>query len=123
MLSSDKFAKALEVIRQHYDKVIIDSAPTNVVSDALVLSKVSDGVMYVVKPQHTSIKLINNGLSKLADAGGKILGVCISQFDVDKARSNGRLDFHGFGVDYQAYGHYYRHGGKPNKHLKAKLFS
>ena len=122
MLSSAKFAKTLEVLRGHYDKIIIDSAPTTVVSDALILSKLADGVMYVVKPHHTSMKLISSGLSRLAEADAKILGVCVSQFDAEKARSGGALDFHGFGVDSHHYGNYYRDGGgRPHKQLVARL--
>jgi len=121
MLSSARFAKILEILRQHYDKIIIDSAPTQVVSDALVLSRLSDGVLYVVKPHKTSIKLVDKGLTRIAEARGSVLGVCISQADIEKSRSHGGLEFHGFGSKYLGYGSYYRYGGKPNLHLRAKM--
>lgn len=115
LLSSAKFAKILENLRQDYDKIIIDSAPTHVVSDTLVLSKLSDSVLYVVKPHKTSINLIDNGLSRLAEARASVAGICITQLDVNKSQSYGGFEFHGHGVDYHGYGNHYRYNEKPDK--------
>ena len=121
MLSSAKFAKLLDKLRQSYDKIIIDSAPTHIVSDALVLSKLADGVLYVVKPHDTSIKLVDSGLTRLADARATVAGVCVSQVDISKPKSNGGFEFHGFGVDYHGYGNYYKQGKTTPKPSKPNL--
>ena len=122
MLASGRFAKAMEIVRKRYDKIIIDSAPTHVVSDALVLSKLSDSVLYVVKPHETPIKLVSSGLTRLAEvrsstggAGASVAGICISQVDLNKSKSYGGLEFHGFGIDYNGYGSYYKYGLQPEK--------
>ena len=122
MLASGRFAKAMEIVRKRYDKIIIDSAPTHVVSDALVLSKLSDSVLYVVKPHETPIKLVGSGLTRLAEvrsstggAGASVAGICISQVDLNKSKSYGGLEFHGFGIDYNGYGSYYKYGLQPEK--------
>lgn len=107
ILSSIEFAEMLEKLRQHYDKIIIDSPPVHLVSDALVLSKLSDSVVYVVKPHFTSIKLINSCLSRLTDAGAAVSGVFLSQVDIDHSKSYGGFELYGFGVDYQGYENYY----------------
>lgn len=107
MLSSAEFARILHRLRQYYDRIIIDSPPTHVVSDALVLSKLSDGVVYVVKPHDTSIKLIDSCLSKLSDAGASVEGICLSQVDIDSLRSYSGFDLYGFGVDYKGSDGYY----------------
>ena len=103
MLSSELFAKLVGKLRQRYDRIIIDSAPTHVVSDALVLSRVSDAVLYVVKPHTTSIKLIGNSLSRLTKAGASIAGVCMSQVDIDRQKSYDGFEFHGLGTGYHGY--------------------
>jgi len=125
MLASAEFAKVLNYLRQRYDKIIIDSAPTHVVSDALVLSKLSDTVLYVVKPNQTPIKVISSGLSRLTEAHAPVAGVCISQVDISKSTSFSGTEFHGFGIDYQKaggrYGSYYGYSGRPNKSAKARL--
>lgn len=100
MLSSVRFAKAMEGFRRDYDRIIIDSAPTHIVSDALVLSKLADSVLYVVRPYKTSMKLIDSGLSKLAEARANVAGVCISQADIDKSLAYGGFELYAFGDDY-----------------------
>ncbi len=123
MLSSPEFAEILDKLRHYYDKIIIDSPPTHVVSDALVLSRLSDGVVYVVKPHDTSIKLIDSCLKRLAEARASIVGVCLSQVDVDSSKSYGGFELYGFGVDYHGYGNYYGDSLKQKhkkKHRKLK---
>jgi len=115
-----EFAKILELLKQRYDKIIIDSAPTHVVSDALVLSKLVDSVLYVVKPHKTPIKLIHSGLSRLEQAGASVAGVCVSQVDINKSHTYGGIEFHGFGINYQ-YGSHYRSDYQGAKLSKANL--
>ena len=117
MLASDKFARILHFLRQRYDKIIIDCAPTHVVSDALVLSKMADSVVYVVKPHKTPIKLVYSGLSRLTEAGASVAGVCLTQVDLNKSNSHGSMEFHGFGVNYQ-YGNHYNGINEPVKPSK-----
>ncbi len=120
MLASAKFALALEKLRKYYDKIIIDSSPTHVVSDALVLSKLSDGVVYVVKPHETPIKLVHSGLTRLIEARAPVVGVCMTQVDINNSKSYGGLDFHGFGMDYHGHGRLYGYSGKLGKRSEAK---
>ncbi len=121
LLASDKFAKGLRTLRKHYDRIIIDCAPTHVVSDAIVLSQLVDEVLYVVKPHETPIRLVDNGLSRLADAGASVAGICISQVDIGKSRSYGDMEFHGFGLNYQGYGKYYTQSERYDDTPKLKL--
>lgn len=107
LLASEKFANGLNALRKHYDRIIIDCAPTHVVSDAIVLSQLVDQVLYVVKPHETPIKLVDNGLSRLAEARASVAGICISQIEINKSKSYGDLEFHGFGLNYQGYGKYF----------------
>jgi capsular exopolysaccharide synthesis family protein len=113
MLSSAKFSQLVNRLRKHYDRIIIDSAPIHVVSDAMVLSRVADEVLYVVRPHKTSIKLIGNGLARLSEVGASIAGICVSQVEEEHLQPNGGFEFHGFGVDYHNYGKHYRYNEKP----------
>jgi len=122
LIASDKFARILEFLRKRYDKIIIDCAPTHVVSDAIVLSKLADSVVYVVKPNKTPIKLVYSGLSRLAEAGTPVAGVCLSQVDLNKTNSYGGMEFHGFGVNYQ-YGSHYNNISQPPKTSKLNQMS
>jgi len=121
LLASEKFAKGLNALKSHYDRIIIDCAPTHVVSDAIVLSQLADEVLYVVKPHETPIKLVENGLTRLDEARATIAGICISQLDIKK--SYGDLEFHGFGLNYQGYGKYFTETENPIQKPSMKLTS
>lgn len=84
MLSSKRFARIVKEAASYYDRVIIDSPPTQAVSDALVLAQLADTVIYVVKSHDTSINLVRRGITRLQRAGGDIEGILMTQVDIDK---------------------------------------
>lgn len=109
LLSSKRFEKILEQLCQHYDRIVIDSAPTQAVSDALVLGKLSDAVVYIIKSHDTSIELVKRGVQRLKQSGAPIAGVLITQVDIDKITSYGG-DYY-----YQGYYDYYGYTEKEEK--------
>ena len=66
-----------------FDRIIIDSPPFEVVSDALVLSRLADGVVYFAESPDTSVRLINNVLEKLCGVGAPFDGVMLIQVNVE----------------------------------------
>jgi len=98
LLSSKRFEKVLEQLKQHYDRIVIDSAPTQAVSDALVLGRLTDAVVYAVKSHDTSLDLVKRGVNRLEQSGANIAGVVITQVDIDKITS--------YGGDYYYQGYY-----------------
>ena len=103
MLSSVQFETALSDLAEVYDRVIIDSAPVEAVSDALLLSKLVDRVIYVAKSHDTSVRLVRNGLEKLRGIGAPVVGLLLTQVDLKKLTAyGGDYDFHGY-HDYYGY--------------------
>lgn len=100
LLASAKFGQLMEQLREVYDYIVVDSAPTQAVSDAIVVSKHCDSLVYVVKADSTSSKLINNGLSRFVEIGHRIDGVVLNQVDIKKAKRTG--EYAGF---YDQYGY------------------
>ncbi|AOS97208.1 Tyrosine-protein kinase ptk [Microbulbifer aggregans] len=102
MLSSPRFTKALQVLMDKYDRVILDTAPAQVVSDALVVSRVADSMLYVVKADSTRQKMITNGIGRLLQVGAKLDGVVLNQLDTsNKASYYG--DYYGYEGEYSSY--------------------
>jgi len=106
LLSSARFTKIIDQLSMHYDRIVLDCAPTQAVSDALVLSQLSDAVVYNVKSHDTSIELVKRGLQRLKQVNAKIVGVLITQVDIDKIVSYGG-DYY-----YQGYYDYYGYNTK-----------
>ncbi|MDT0595959.1 GumC family protein [Glaciecola petra] len=100
LLASESFAELMAALRGIYDYIILDSAPTQAVSDAIVVSKHCDSLVYVVKSDSTSDKVIKNGLSRFVQIGHRIDGIVLNQVDLKKAKKSG--EYAGF---YDQYGY------------------
>ncbi len=83
MLSTDRFKEALDYFKTKFDRIIIDTAPTHAVSDALVLASYAEAVIYVVKADDTSEKLVKQGLNRVL-ASKSLTGVVLNDFDESK---------------------------------------
>ena len=82
--------------------MIIDSAPTQAVSDSLVLADLSDGVIFVVKADSTTTQVALGGLQRLLRVNAHVVGVVLNQFDADAAAKHGHyprgyFDYYGYG--------------------------
>lgn len=102
LLSSPRFEKIIDLLSNHYDRIVLDSAPTQAVSDSLVLSRISDSVVYAAKSHSTPIEMIKRGLQRLRQVQAPIAGVVITQVDVKRIAS--------YGGDYYYQGYYDYYG-------------
>lgn len=101
LLSSNRFKELLEELKFKFDKIIIDTAPTQAVSDPLVVAQNVDSVIYVVKADNTRQPQIKNGLGRLLETKANIAGVILNQVDMNKSEQYEA--FHGY-YDYYEYG-------------------
>lgn len=98
LLLSQRFKDTLRTLQERYDIIVIDSPPVELVSDALVLSPLVTGTIYVVKAMETPYQLARKGLIRLQRGHGNILGLVLNQVDFKKAQK-----YYG---QYSAYGQY-----------------
>ena len=99
-ISSKKFVQALKFLRERFDRIVIDSAPVQAVSDALVLAANADSVIYVVKADATSATAVQKGIASVVGSNEPLTGVVLNMFDPKKA--------HGYyGKKYYQYSNYY----------------
>lgn len=89
LLSSPRLAPMLEALKSRYQRIIIDSPPAQMVSDALLLAKHSDAVIYVVKAESTPISQVQKCLALLQQSHAPVFGVVLTQVDLRKARKHG----------------------------------
>lgn len=101
LLSSKKFAKVIEDLETRYDRIVIDTAPTQAVSDALMIGKIVGAMIYTVKADSTNQQLAKTGLKRLKEANAPVIGVVLNQLDVKKAEKYG-YDYSGY---YDSYGY------------------
>jgi succinoglycan biosynthesis transport protein ExoP len=115
LLSSHRFSEVIDQLGKIFDVILIDSPPTQLVSDALVLSNIATEVVYVVKADDTPYPLARVGIKRLRRVNAPIVGVVLNQLDVEKAdRYYG--EYSGYGKRYYGkYGKKYGYGYGPTK--------
>lgn len=99
LLSSSRFEKTATGLLQYYEYIVFDSAPAIPVSDPVVLSRIADVTIYVVKADSTPFQLARTGIKKLNAVNARILGVVLNQVNPAK-----RPKRYGYGEsDYYTY--------------------
>jgi polysaccharide biosynthesis transport protein len=82
LLASDKMKEVLEVLRERFDFVLIDTPPAIAISDAVLLSVMSDGVLVVLRNQSTTGEAARHVVERLQTVGARILGAVLNGIDV-----------------------------------------
>jgi len=104
LLDSEQMRILLGEATTQYDLTIVDSPPLMAVSDAVILSHMTDVAVFVVKWESTPREAVKNALDLLKTAGARLGGVVLTQIDVKKHV------YYGYG-DYASYygrsGEYY----------------
>lgn len=78
LLSARRFAELVDEMREVFDYVLIDTPPTEVVSDPLILANQADGVLLVLDPQRTRKRSLRKSKRTLEALGANLLGTLIN---------------------------------------------
>lgn len=84
LLSSKKINTLLEDLKGKFDRIIIDSPPVLSVPDTLLLGKIVDGIVLVIKGASTRLDAISGVKKKILDAKGKIIGVVVNNLNPER---------------------------------------
>ncbi|MEO1234515.1 MAG: polysaccharide biosynthesis tyrosine autokinase [Myxococcota bacterium] len=113
LLHSEKFRNLLrDLTEKHgYHRVLLDSPPIGVVTDAAILSKLADGTVFVVQADSTPKEAIRRAARQLYDVGASVLGVILNDFEIGSKGRGGYSDYY--------YYQYYRGYGEEEAKAKA----
>jgi capsular exopolysaccharide synthesis family protein len=75
-LSSVRMKRVIQEASQRFDWVIIDSAPVGAVADASVLATLVDGIVFVVRAEHSQYPAVKKAMQTLGH--DRILGVILN---------------------------------------------
>lgn len=104
LLGSSNMDDLLDMIDKEYSFILMDTPPVNVVSDALVLSAKSDGVILVVKQYETTHPELARTLSSLEFSNAKVLGIILKGIE-----NGGKYGYGKYKYGYKRYGGYADH--------------
>jgi capsular exopolysaccharide synthesis family protein len=81
-------------VREHYDRVIIDSPPFGIVGDVMVLASLADAVMIMCCPDRTRFQPIKHAARHLTEAGARVIGVIVNDVDFGSRNHFSQYDYH-----------------------------
>ncbi|MDF2906405.1 MAG: capsular exopolysaccharide family [Herbinix sp.] len=113
VIDTPQMHNLVKELEEFADYVILDSAPSAILSDTSDLAKLVDGVIYIIKQDYSKVYHILDGLDHLSESSDAIILGCVL---------NGvKSDILGYGYGY-GYGHYGRYGyGYGKKKDKSEL--
>jgi capsular exopolysaccharide synthesis family protein len=103
LLGSEQMQKLLADLSKVYDFVVLDCSPVLAVTDARVLARRVDKVVYVVQWEQSRRETATFGLKQLQDAGGSIAGVLLTKVNVKKHAGYSYADSGYYHGRYQKY--------------------
>ncbi len=110
VLDTDKVRAVIDQARKEFDYIIIDSPPTKVVSDSLVIAPLADGVIYNIRRDYAKVSEINRTIEEIRSADIDVVGAV---FTMSAGEENSRYYRR---KGYTRYGGYYgRYGRKKKK--------
>ena len=101
LLSNGNFEKMILEAKKEYDYIVIDTAPTLLVTDTLIISDTADAVIYVCRSNYTEKEIFNYPKELIKDGKIKNVGLVINAVG-----ANSRYDY---GYSYK-YGYSYNYG-------------
>lgn len=84
LLSTNQVTAIIEELRTRYDKVIIDTPPISLFTDAKIIANFSDGVLFVVASKKTKIDIAKNAINELRLSNIDIIGSVLTRVPIKK---------------------------------------
>jgi capsular exopolysaccharide synthesis family protein len=107
LLASDTMAETLRRCAEHFDFVLLDSAPLLPVFDTHVLTQRAEAVLLVVRSGNTSRYAVKSSVELIERVGGKLTGVVLNDVNLGDYAQNYYYSYHSY-----EYGTYQREGSE-----------
>lgn len=89
LLTSSKLVQALKQLKEVCDLIIIDGTPSDLVTDAVILSRYVDSTIIVAAYKTTKIEALEKVKKEIQNVGGKIAGVVINKMPISTRKYYG----------------------------------
>ncbi|MFK8035750.1 MAG: GumC family protein [Hyphomicrobiales bacterium] len=103
VLSSRRFKDLVAELSQKYDLVVLDTPPTLVVTDARIVSAMSDAVVFAVRWDKTPRSAVLEGIKELASVDAKVSGIVMTMVNEARAVKYAYDGYHYYKGKYRDY--------------------
>lgn len=101
LLGSRRMEMLIESLSSQYDYIIFDTPPVSVVTDAAVLSKLTDGVIFVIRQNYATIETAQLAKRNLENVGATVIGSVLNNFKADKSNNANYQHYKRYDYVYQ----------------------
>jgi Mrp family chromosome partitioning ATPase len=84
MFESERLKELIGMLSSRFDLIILDSAPLLIKSDAAVLGRYVDGIIYIAEAGKTTRKALTETVDVLKKANLRLLGVVLNKYGKKK---------------------------------------
>lgn len=102
LVGSSRMGSLLDILKEMSDIVILDTPPTNAVTDAAVLASKADGVLLVLRAGYSGTRQAQLAATGLGHAKTRVLGVVLN----GASRTSNAYQYYRGSGSYGAYGTY-----------------
>ncbi len=100
LLGGNDIKNLLLWARSNYDRIIIDTPPIGLISDGLVISALSDGVVTVCRAGQTRHRALRHVLLQFKGVGSQVIGIIVNDFNMKKAAEPLDVHYKDFAAGY-----------------------
>ena len=108
LLGSKRMPELIAMLRERYERIVIDTPPATAVTDAAILAQHADGVVVISRAFVTPKELVRSAIEALQKINAKIFGVVLNSVNMNKE-----------GAYYYQYAYYYYYGENGHKKRRA----
>ncbi|HUH28461.1 CpsD/CapB family tyrosine-protein kinase, partial [Gelidibacter sp.] len=98
LLTNGRFTKLIEEAKEEYDYIIVDTAPTILVTDTMLISQLADATIYIARANFTERNLLR--FSKDLSESGKLKNMAYVINSVGASKSYGYSYNYGYNYGY-----------------------
>ena len=95
LINKKSFATMLDELKKHYDLIFIDCSPISSMTDGVLVSKLSDGTVYVIESERTDYPVIQSCMEELRGNNVTLLGAVLTKVNVKRQKK-----LYGYKYDY-----------------------
>lgn len=117
LLSNGRFEELLNILKKEYDYIVVDTAPTILVTDTFLISQLADITVYITRADHTDKQLLT--YSKELNEQGKLVNL---SYVINNVGGKKRYGYnYSYGYNY-GYGYGYNEDKEDKRNSSKKKF-
>jgi tyrosine-protein kinase Etk/Wzc len=103
LLASPRFRALIESLRPRYDAVLIDSPPINLVTDAAIIGRETDGAVVVARAAKTTGGELAHAIGQLRQVQVPVTGMILNDYNAKRDAGYNAAYYYGYSQDYRPY--------------------